>query len=127
MKEVFIDGDIGYSYWDDSGVTAKSVREQLNGLEEGEDINITINSPGGSVYEGIVIFNLIRDYAKTHPVLTRINCTAMSMASYIALAARTVDKNAKVSASENSVFMIRGIFFEVRILRRKNFVRSQVA
>jgi ATP-dependent protease ClpP protease subunit len=106
MKEVLIEGDIGYSFWDDSGVTAKSVREQLNGLEEGEDIHIAINSPGGSVYEGIVIFNLIRDYAKTHPVATRINCTAMSMASYIALAARTVDKNAKVSASENSVFMI---------------------
>jgi ATP-dependent protease ClpP protease subunit len=122
MKEVFIEGDIGYSYWDDSGVTAKSVREQLNGLEEGEDVNITINSPGGSVYEGIVIFNLIRDYAKTHPISTRINCIAMSMASYIALAARTVDKNAKVSASENSVFMIHNpwgwSFGDYRALRK---------
>jgi ATP-dependent protease ClpP protease subunit len=106
MKEVFIDGDIGYSYWDGSGVTAKTVKEQLNGLEDGEAINIIINSPGGSVYEGVVIFNLIRDYAKTHPVSTRINCTAMSMASYIALAARTVDKNAEVAVSENSVMMI---------------------
>jgi ATP-dependent protease ClpP protease subunit len=106
MKEVFIEGDIGYRYWDDSGVTAKTVKEQLNGLEDGEEINITINSPGGSVYEGVVIFNLIRDYAKTHPVSARINCIAMSMASYIALAARTVDKNAKVTVSENSVMMI---------------------
>jgi ATP-dependent protease ClpP protease subunit len=106
MKEVFIEGDIGYRYWDDSGVTAKTVKEQLNGLEDGEEISITINSPGGSVYDGVVIFNLIRDYAKTHPVSARINCIAMSMASYIALAARTVDKNAKVTVSENSVMMI---------------------
>jgi ATP-dependent protease ClpP protease subunit len=106
MKEVLIDGDIGYSYWDDSGVTAKSVKEQLSGLEEGEDVNIIINSPGGSVYEGIVIFNLIRDCAKTHPVAVRVNCLAASMASYIALAARTVNKSAVVSVSENSIFMI---------------------
>jgi ATP-dependent protease ClpP protease subunit len=106
MKELLIDGDIGYSFWDDSGVTVKSVAKQLEGLEDGEDIKITVNSPGGSVYEGIVIFNLIRDYAKTHPVAVRINCMAMSMASYIALAARTVDKNAVITVSDNSVVMI---------------------
>jgi ATP-dependent protease ClpP protease subunit len=106
MKEVLMDGAIGYEWWTDSGITAKSVAKQLEGLEDGEDIKITINSPGGSVYEGIVIFNLIRDYAKAHPVAVRINCMAMSMASYIALAARTVDKNAVVTASENSIVMI---------------------
>jgi ATP-dependent protease ClpP protease subunit len=79
MKEVLMDGAIGYEWWTDSGITAKSVAKQLEGLEDGEDIKITINSPGGSVYEGIVIFNLIRDYAKAHPVAVRINCMAMSM------------------------------------------------
>ena len=106
MKEVLIDGVIGYDWWSDSGVTRKTVEKQLEGITDNEEINIIINSPGGSVYEGIVIFNLIRDYAKTHPVSVRINCIAMSMGSYIALAARTVDKNAKVTASENSVVMI---------------------
>ena len=106
MKDVFIDGDIGYDWWSDSGVTAKSVRKQLEGIEDGEEIKITINSPGGSVYEGIVIFNLIRDHAKTHPVSVRINCMAMSMAAYIALAARTVNRDAKITVSENSVLMI---------------------
>jgi len=106
MKEVSIDGEIGYNWWSDSGVTAQSVKKQLEGLEDGEEIKITVNSPGGSVYEGIVIFNLIRDYAKTHPVSTKINCIAMSMGSYIALAARTVNKNSKLTASENSIFMI---------------------
>jgi ATP-dependent protease ClpP protease subunit len=106
MKEIAIDGDIGYGWWSDSGVTAKGIEEQLKGIDTGEDIKITINSPGGSVYEGIVIFNLIRDYAKTHPVSVRINCIALSIASYIALAARTVDRNAKITASENSIVMI---------------------
>jgi ATP-dependent protease ClpP protease subunit len=106
MKEVLIDGEIGYDWWSDSGTTAKDVKRQLEGIEDGEDIKININSPGGSIYEGIVIFNLIRDYAKTHPVSVRINCIAMSMGGYIALAARTVNKDSKIIVCENSVFMI---------------------
>jgi ATP-dependent protease ClpP protease subunit len=106
MKEVLIDEDIGYSWWDGSGITAKGIQEQLKELADGEDIKITINSAGGSVYEGIVIFNLIRDYAKAHSISVYINCMAMSIASYIALAARTVDKNAAVYASENSIVVI---------------------
>jgi ATP-dependent protease ClpP protease subunit len=106
MKEVLIDGIIGYDWWTESGVTAKSVKKQLEGIKDGEEINITINSPGGSVFEGVVIFNMIRDYAKTHPVSTKINCRAMSMGSYIALAARTVNRESKLTASENSVVLI---------------------
>jgi ATP-dependent protease ClpP protease subunit len=106
MKTVAIEGDIGYSYWDDSGVTAKTVREQLAGLLDGEEIQVNINSAGGSVYEGVVIFNLLRDHAKTHSVSVRINCMALSMASYIALAARTVDRNAMITVSDNSIVMI---------------------
>jgi len=106
MKTVLIDDKIGYNWWDDSGITAKKVKKQLDGILDGEEIYIEINSPGGSVYEGAAIFNLIRDYAKSHPVSVRINCMAMSMASYIALAARTVDKNSKITVCDNSIFMI---------------------
>jgi ATP-dependent protease ClpP protease subunit len=106
MKTILIDDEIGYDWWTDSGVTAKSVQEQLNDIPDGEDIEIEINSPGGSVYEGAVIFNLIREIAKTHSVSVRLNCMALSMASYIALAARTVDANARVTAMDNSVLMI---------------------
>ena len=106
MKEILIDGDIGYDWWDGSGSTGRSVAAQMEGLSAGEEVVITINSPGGSVYEGAVIFNLLRETAKTHPVSVRVNSIAMSMGSYIALAARTVDKNARVVVSDNSVFMI---------------------
>ena len=106
MKTVSIEDVIGYDWWTDSGVTAKTVKQQLEGLMDGEEIHIDINSPGGSVYEGAVIFNLIRDHAKTHPVTVRINCLALSMASYIALAARTVNKNSQITVCDNSVVMI---------------------
>jgi len=106
MKTVAIDDVIGYDWLTDSGITSKTVRQQLEGLLDGEEIQVEINSPGGSVYEGVVIFNLLRDYAKTHPVSVRINCMALSMASYIALAARTVNKNAVVTVSDNSIVMI---------------------
>jgi len=107
MKTVEIDGEIGYSWWYGSGVTAKTVKKQLEGILAGEDIQVEINSPGGSVYEGALIFNILRDYAlKGHPVNTRINCMALSMGAYIALAARTVDKNAVITVCENSIYMI---------------------
>ena len=106
MKEVLIDGVIGYSWWEDSGVTAKTVKKQLEGIEDGEEIKLIIDSPGGSVYEGIVIFNLIRDYAKTHPTSARVLCRAQSMASYIMLAPRTVDRSAKVTVMSNSIVLI---------------------
>jgi ATP-dependent protease ClpP protease subunit len=83
MKQVSIEGDIGYDFWTESGVTAKTVKEQLAGLLDGEEIQVNINSAGGSVYEGVVIFNLLRDHAKTHSVSVRINCMALSMASYL--------------------------------------------
>jgi ATP-dependent protease ClpP protease subunit len=106
MKKVLIDAEIGYDWWSDSGITAKGVEKQLEGLADGEDIEVEINSPGGSVYEGVVIFNLLRDAAKTHPISVRINAIAMSMASYIALAARTVNHASKITVCDNSVVMI---------------------
>jgi len=106
MKEVLIDGVIGYSWYYEKSVTLKDVKKQLEGLKKDEEIKVTLNSPGGSVYEGITIFNLIRDYAKTNPVSIRINCIAMSMGSYIALSARTINPDLKLTASDNSIFMI---------------------
>lgn len=106
MKKLLIDGIIGFSWYSESCVTKKSAEKQLEGLKDGEEIEITVNSQGGSVYEGVNIFNLIRDLAKTHPISVKISSIAMSMGSYIALAARTVNRNSKLTASENSIFMI---------------------
>lgn len=90
--------------WD--GISEKEIRESLASLKEGEDLELIINSPGGDVYEGIAIFNTIRETAKTHNVVVAVNGLAASMATYIALAARTVKADSVVRVSENSIFMI---------------------
>jgi ATP-dependent protease ClpP protease subunit len=61
-------------------------------------VRIEINSPGGFVFEGLDMFNLIRDHkGRTEVVLMGL---AASMASYVALAAD------KVLAHDNAVYMI---------------------
>lgn len=94
MKAISIDGVIG---WD---VLASDIQTQLN-ESMGEDVEIHINSGGGSVYHGIAIFNYIRDYASLHNVKIIIDGLAASAASYIALAG-----NQKPVIHDNSIFMI---------------------
>jgi ATP-dependent protease ClpP protease subunit len=88
------------------GISESDVFQQLQGLTPGEELEVVINSPGGDVYTGVAIFNHLREVAKTHKVTVRINGLAASMASYISIAARTVDINSKLIVSENSVFLI---------------------
>jgi len=88
------------------GISESEISEQLKSATPGEEIEITINSPGGEVYEGIAIFDLIREYAKTHNITVKINGLAASMASYIAIAARTINKKSKIIVSENSIYLI---------------------
>lgn len=101
MVKILIDDDIGW--W---GITERYVSEKLATLKEGEDVEVVINSLGGSVYDGIAIFNAIRKAAETHPTRVWINGIAASMASYIALAGRAYDKNYQITVNENSIFFI---------------------
>jgi ATP-dependent Clp protease protease subunit len=87
-------------------ISAKEISDQLKTAQPGEEIEISINSPGGEVYQGIEIFNLIREYAKSHNIIVKIIGLAASMASYIAIAARTVNKDARVIIYENSIYLI---------------------
>jgi ATP-dependent protease ClpP protease subunit len=89
----------------------------------GEEIEVVINSPGGSVYEGIAIFNTLRKAAETHPVHVWINGLAASMASYIAIAGRAFDKNFKITVNENSIYFIHNPWNysvgDYRVLRKE--------
>ncbi|MDC7218636.1 MAG: ATP-dependent Clp protease proteolytic subunit [Spirochaetales bacterium] len=94
MKRIAIDGVIG---WD---VLAGDVREKLDAAK-GEDIDLMISSPGGSVCEGLAIYNAIRDFRKDGgKVNARVVGLAASMATYIPLAADTV------SIEDNAIWMI---------------------
>lgn len=75
---------IGYDWWTDTGVTAKRISAALRSMN-GADVVVNINSPGGDVFEGLTIYNLLREY-EGH-VTVRILGLAASAASFIAMAA----------------------------------------
>lgn len=87
--ELLIYGDIGDSWWGES-VTAQSVAQQLNDLDKTVDtINVRINSYGGSVADGLAIYNALKRHGATKAVT--VDGVAMSSASLIAMAGDTVE------------------------------------
>ena len=92
--EISIYDEIGY--W---GITAKSFSKDLKALGNNlKQINLHIHSPGGDVFDGIAIYNLL----KNHPanVTVYIDGLAASMASVIAMAGN------EVIMPENAMIMI---------------------
>lgn len=51
---------VGRDYWDE-GVTAKRISGALRSMN-GADVTVNINSPGGDMFEGLAIYNLLREY-----------------------------------------------------------------
>jgi len=96
-SEIWIYEEIGENWWDGSGITAKGFQKELSEIKASQ-IDLHINSPGGLVFDGITIHNLI----KQHPanVTTYIDGLAASIASVIALAGN------KVVMANNALFMI---------------------
>ena len=86
--ELLIYGDIGDSWWGES-VTAQSVAQQLNDLPDAvATINVRINSYGGSVADGLAIYNALKRHKAAKAVT--VDGVAMSSASLIAMAGDTV-------------------------------------
>lgn len=73
-------------YW--GGVSATMVREAMS--EINGDIRVRINSPGGDVYDGIAILNLLRTHAESHKVTVQIDGLAASAASFVAMAGEEI-------------------------------------
>lgn len=94
--EVLIYGDIGES-WDGQSVDAASFVENLQQVDA-DYLTVRINSFGGSVKDGLAIYNAI----KRHPAATTIEIDGMavSIASLIAMAGDTV------SMADNAMMMI---------------------
>ena len=86
--EMMIYEEIGYNFWTGEGVTAKSVKEQIDQAGPYSKIAIRINSPGGDAFEGLAIHNLIRAQGK--PVDVFVDGIAASSASIIAMAGDTI-------------------------------------
>jgi ATP-dependent protease ClpP protease subunit len=99
--DLFIYGDIGESWWSES-ITAKDVVDQLNELDASvTSINAYINSYGGSVTDGLAIYNALRRKSRAGvAVNTHNDGIAASIASLIMMAGDTV------SMASNARFMV---------------------
>lgn len=97
--EVLIYESIGDDGWG-GGLDAKTFADNLKALGSLDEITVRINSPGGSAWDGMAIFNtLVANQAK---VVVCIDGIAASAASFIAQAASP----GELHMAENALMMI---------------------
>ena len=79
---------IGEDWWTGEGVTAKRVAGALRAIGQ-KPVTVNVNSPGGDMFEGLAIYNLLRE----HPakVTVRVMGLAASAASIIAMAGDEIE------------------------------------
>lgn len=73
---------IGQDYWGE-GITASRIAGILRSMG-GADVTVNINSPGGDMFEGLAIYNQLREYSGK--VTIKVLGLAASAASIIAMA-----------------------------------------
>lgn len=78
---------IGEDPWTGGGVTVKRIDAALRSIGD-QPVTVNVNSPGGDVFEGIAIYNRLRDHSK--PVTVKVMGLAASAASIIAMAGDTI-------------------------------------
>jgi len=88
---------IGEDWFGGSGISAKAFSDALVSVGPGPLV-VEINSPGGNVWDGLAIYNMLR--GRQAPVTTRVVGIAASIASIIALAGDSIEM------AEASLFMI---------------------
>ncbi|WAJ29320.1 head maturation protease, ClpP-related [Antarcticirhabdus aurantiaca] len=79
---------IGEDFWSGGGVTAKKVTSQLRAIGD-RPVEIQINSAGGDMFEGIAIYNVLREHSQE--ITVKIMGMAASAASIIAMAGDRVE------------------------------------
>jgi len=116
--DVYIYDVVGDSW---AGNDAVTVVKQINALEV-DKINLRINSPGGSVFDGVAIYNALINHKAV--VTTYIDGLAASIASVIALAGN------EIIMAENAMFMIHdpmsGLMGRASEMRREADLLDQI-
>jgi len=79
---------IGEDFWTGGGVTAKGVAAQLRAIGD-RPVEVQINSPGGDMFEGIAIYNVLREHSQQ--VTIKVMGMAASAASIIAMAGDRIE------------------------------------
>lgn len=94
--EVLIYGEIGDELF--GGLSAKSFAADLKKAGKLDNITIRLNSPGGSIFDGVAIYNTLRNHPA--PVAVHIDGLAASAASVVAMAGDTIEM------ADNALLMI---------------------
>ena len=101
--DLYFYGDIvsdWWGAWQDEDQYPNAVKDFLT-AQAGKDLNIYINSGGGSVFAGIAIYNMIQRHATKNKVQIYVDGLAGSIASVIAFAGSEPPK-----IPSNAFFMI---------------------
>lgn len=81
--DLFIDGEIVSDELYEDDTSAAGFRDSLKQLGDVKTINLHINSPGGSVFEGIAIYNMLKN--NPAQINVYVDALAASIASVIAM------------------------------------------
>jgi ATP-dependent Clp protease protease subunit len=95
--DLYLYEEIGESWWGDSK-SAKQFKKDLDALGDIKTLNVYINSPGGDVFDGMAIYNILKRHKAYKTVY--VDGLAASIASVIALAGD------KLIIPSNAFFMI---------------------
>ncbi len=71
--------------WEEEGVTPEDVRDLLQTIQNDREIELHINSPGGNVWGGVAIYNLLKQH--TGKITGYVDGVAASAASVVLMAA----------------------------------------
>lgn len=82
---------IGEDRWTGGGFTDKQMEAALRGIGD-RDVTVDINSPGGDMFEGIAIYNMLAQHKGR--VTVNVMGLAASAASIIAMAGDTINMSA---------------------------------
>lgn len=74
---------VGEDWWTGGGITAKKVAAQLRAIGD-RPVEVQINSPGGDMFEGLAIYNVLREHSQQ--ITVKVMGMAASAASVIAMA-----------------------------------------
>lgn len=79
---------VGEDWWTGGGITAKKVASQLRAIGD-RPVEVQINSPGGDMFEGIAIYNVLREHSQD--ITVKVMGMAASAASVIAMAGDRIE------------------------------------
>lgn len=112
VAEVLLYDEIGADAFFGGGISAKVFRDQIKSIKA-KTINLRINSPGGSVFEGAAMLNALDEFKGDIEV--DVDGIAASAASVIAMAGDTIRiANNGMMMIHNPYGMVRGGAEEMR-------------